>query len=203
MEIVAKFTLLALIAVFANGMEKEQILNGIKPISDVLENIYKSSYEDDLQRFLHNLTDFADSITMLNGQFNDSDPIDQSIKSELEKIKNSFLVMESQYFDTYLSSMNEIVREKFEISIEDYVNHLQKCFVRFIESPDKSHKNELTQACNATNGVKDALTRLHIELVNNDGNNDTFNQLMDGGVSLKEKLIIIHTESYSIFWDSL
>ena len=196
MIVVTRIFSLAFLCV-ANGVEKEQILNGIKPISDALGYINEYSTSTNLRRVFHNLTDFADSITMLNGQFNDSDPIDRSIKTELTKMKYSFLRIESEFFNTDLSAMNDIVKQKFESSIKVHVNYLLKFFISFIEVPDKSHKNALTQACNTTNSMKDVLTNLHIEIVNRDGNNDTFNQLFDGGVSLKQSFFTTQREVYN------
>ena len=196
MIIVARITLFAFQSVVAHALGKQQILNGIKPISNALEyNNNYSTLRDNGQKIFSHLIDFAESITMLNGQFNESDPIDQSIMSELEKIENSFGRIKNEYFNHEFSMTleNEIFVKKFESSVQDKVNQLQQVFIEFINEPNMNNKNVLTQTCNTTNGMKDVLTDLHIEIVNRDGNNGTFNQLLDGGVSLEDihKIILM------------
>ena len=53
-----------------------------------------------------------------------------------------------------------------------------------------NNKNELRSECNTTNGMKDVLTDFHNEIVNRDGNNGTFNELVNGGVSLENNFEI-------------
>ena len=132
----ARITLFAFQTVVAHALGKQQILNGIEPISNALEyNNNYSTLRDNGQRIFSDLTDFADSITMLNGQFNDSDPIDQSIMSELEKIENSFGRIKNEYFNPEFSMTleNEIFVKKFESSVQDKVNQLQQVFIEFID----------------------------------------------------------------------
>ena len=76
---------------------------------------------------------------------------------------------------------NEIIRKRFENSIQDSVKQLRKVFIEFVETPDVKHKQILSQTCNDTNAMNDVLTSLHNEIVN--GGNGTLNELLDGGVS--------------------
>ena len=56
----------------------------------------------------------------------------------------------------------------------------------------------LRHECNTTNSLKDVLTDIHIEIINKDGHNDTFNQLLNGGVSLNQTSGIGGGKGY--FW---
>ena len=77
---------------------------------------------------------------------------------------------------------NEIIRKRFENSIQDKIEQMTKVIIEFVKKANVKNKQILSQTCNDTNAMNDVLTSLHNEIVN--GGNGTFNQLLDGGVSL-------------------
>ena len=81
------------------------------------------------------------------------------------------------------SKENEPIVDRFNRAIHDKFIQLKNVFISFVDNPFTDNKYVLTQTCNTTNGMKDVLTDLHIDIVNKEGNNGTFNQLMEGGVS--------------------
>ena len=199
MFVVARIILCSFLLVLCDRFENGKILNGIEPVSNAMESLdyyscgsgsNKILYECNVNmvdighRLFPNLTNFAESITMLSDQFNESDSNNQAIKSELTKIKTTFGNYELYLPDYLWDKQYKTFREKFESSILNNVNNLQKVFSEFIENPNSTNKDALRNECNTTNSMKDVLTDLHIEIVNKDGNNGTFNQLLDGGVSL-------------------
>ena len=111
--------------------------------------------------------------------------IDNDTNSELSMIASAVDGLRTFMVEKNLVAKidNVIIREKFNNSIKYKVNKLQKAFQDFLNTTDIYHKNVLTETCNNTNGMKDVLTDLHIEIVDKDGNNGTFYQLLDGGVS--------------------
>ena len=126
-----------------------------------------------LQVIERDSTDFVDS----------TDSSDQSISQQLGEIKDSFIDIERLIAnkDFVAKIENESIDKKFKNSIHGKVKQLQKRFVEFVDQPDIDHKQRLNETCNDTNAMNDVLTSLHKEIVN--GGNDTFNELLDGGVS--------------------
>ena len=103
---------------------------------------------------------------------------DQSITNELGKIKHSFSEIQRLITINELvpNIVNETIKKRFENSVHDKVNQLQKVFIEFVDKPDVTHKQILSQTCNDTNGKNDVLTSLHNEIVN--GGNATLNELL-------------------------
>ena len=188
---------------FKGSKEQEQILNGLMPITtvmDTLRNVNDQRFGFDKvvkrlnllaelgDRLFAKMTEFATTLTMLNHhQFNDNDHADLTIKYELHKMSKFFtyIAQDIKTNDLLLVIQNDIIREKL-ISILNKLNQLKKVFISFTDKPDMNNKDVLRHECNATNGMKDVLTDLHIEIVNKDGNNGTFNELLNGGVSVKD-----------------
>ena len=109
---------------------------------------------------------------------------DESISDEIEMIKSYFgkfqrWIRNDKLLDTI---DNEIIRMRFKNSIQDKMEQMQKVVIEFVDKPDITHKQRLSETCNDTNAMNDVLTSLHNEIVN--GGNGTFNHLLDGGVSL-------------------
>ena len=203
MFVLARVTLVACVILVVNGedngqMEKE-IVDGIKPTSSAMEWLYSNAFDESRgfvnalelneklsdvgQRLFPNLTDFAASFIMLNIQLNERDSGDQNINYEMNKIKDSFSRVERLMVNNKLVPQikDEVIRQRFNSSIKDVVNKLQKVFIEFVDMPDIGHKKALTETCNTTNAMKDVLTDLHTEIV--EGGNGTFNELLDGGVN--------------------
>ena len=209
MLVLARVTLFAFLSVLTNGVDKEIILKGIEPISHTMECLLIYSGEllflptsvfnlidkirDIGQKFFPNLTDFAESMMMLNDQSNENDTDKSTIESELDKIKKAFEQIDyaiNKFPRVILSNIeNDMIREKFKSSYRNKINHFQKVFIEFVNLPNVYNKDMLRHECNTTNGMKDVLTDLHIEIVNKDGNNGTLNQLLDEVVSLKHKCL--------------
>ena len=203
MFVLGRIILLVCLLVHVNGSDEDQIYRGIKPISEGMYLFYHYHIEQgggfenvltwtdhltDIGLQLYpNLTDFADSIIMMIDHFKHHDNFDMNIRNGLTMIKLSSSALRYVIYNNNLIADidNDMVREKFNISIMDKVYKVQNELYKFFDGPDMYHKNRLTQTCITTNGLKDVLTDLHIEIVNRDGNNHTFSQLMDGGVSLR------------------
>ena len=201
----------AVLSVLTDGVGNE-IVNGIEPISYTMQCIHGHSLEIlmdftsvlDLtksfsyigQTFFPNLTDFGESMMMLNEQSNDNDTDDSTIKSELDKIKASFSHIESVIDNFVMMKFDNIpVNTKFKSSFQDNINQVKKVFIEFVDSPNVYNKDMLRRECNTTNGMKDVLTDLHIEIVDRDGNNGTLNQILDEGVSLSNNRSQMKIES--------
>ena len=204
MFLLVRVTLFAVLSVLTDGVDKD-VVNGIEPISSALQCFHGYSNEilydtmsvfgltkrfaDIGQTFFPNLTDFAQSMMMLNNQSTENDTDDSTIISELDKIKMSFETIKWFIKDLLLSKIeNNMVKEKFKSSFQDNIDQVKNVFNEFVDLPNVDNKDLLRHECNTTNGLKDVLTDLHIEIVNRDGNNGTSKQILDEGVSLANNL---------------
>ena len=114
---------------------------------------------------------------------NQGNSTNQSISDELGKIKDSFNDIQRLIANNeFVAKMDNNTITKFENLIHDKVKQLQEVFIEFVDNLDVSHMEILGQTCNDTNAMSDVLTSLHNETVY--GGNGTFNELLDGGVSL-------------------
>ena len=197
MFVLASITLLAYLSVFANASVNDKINAGLKPISLAMYDSYvysfgaETNFDYVLMRTNHlvnyvldilpELTNFTESLILMNDHFNDKITINGQIYFQLTDPRNIL----KDYINNHKlveQIENEMIRKKFTDSL-DRIYHVQNEFYEYLDKPDMNHKNVLTQTCNTTNGMKDVFTDLHIEIVDKDGNNGTFNELLDGGVS--------------------
>ena len=193
---------------FKNSDDQVYIIKGIRPVSDVMfgmrmyefnrvfcspnlaECYYgrRSGYRKLVElgdSLLPKLKDFAIRITLINDQLNDNKSAEFIIMYHLDIIQSLFIDFEQLndlYYGIY-NRDNDTLRNKFENSIQDKFSQLKNVFKYFIVKPKMNNKNALRRECITTNGMKDVLTDLHIEIVDKEGNNGTFNQLLNGGVS--------------------
>ena len=187
---------------FKGTKNQERIWNAIIPISDAMKTIGKfdgeSKFDNRLKwhhvlgnvglNLLPRLKNFAKSTIVFNEQLKESDLADLTIKYELNKIRKSF-ISTGKKIEDYLP--DDRPGEKFNISFHEKFSKVKNAFISYIDNPDIDNKNVLRHECNTTNGMKDVLTDIHIEIVDKEGNNGTFKELLHGGVSLKNFIYYI------------
>ena len=204
MLVLFRVILIVLVSTLTYGVDKEKITKGIQPIVqilDAIDNNLKSENEnksltdslqtlfDHGQRIFPYLKDFAGSMNLLDDKFNNNGTNDQTVKNELDKIKKSFGKMEDELMRGITHSKdNEPIIDRYNRTIHDKFIQLKNVFISFVDNPVMDNKNMLRRECNTTNGMKDVLTDLHIEIVNKESNNGTFNQLIAGGVRNLENI---------------
>ena len=204
MFLIAKISLLILLSVFTDGKNHEEIVDKMTPIYDVMLFYHMSGidprygFEQKLEttdtlvtdglKLFPKLTDFADSIIMISDDFNETEPrddLDMSLGMTAYPVNGLRSFMEDNNLVEKID--NKSIKEKFNNSIKYQVNLVQKVVYDFLEKPNNNTiKKALRNECNNTNGMKDVLTDLHNEIVDKDGHNDTFNQLLNGGVSFNQ-----------------
>ena len=158
------------------------------------DNNWLPKFENDIARHQFNISVIS-KFNQLKVVFTSLiDQADLLHDNDLKKIKNSLEFVENfiKNNDLMLNMENEIVAKKFNNSIRSKFNQLKDVFIEFIEMPDMNHKEVFYKTCNTTNGMANVLRELHIDIVNRDDDNNTFNQLLDGGVSLERNF-----ENYS------
>ena len=203
MFFIAKISLLVLLAVITDGKDHEEIVDKMSPIYDVMLFYHMSGidprygFEQKLEttdtlvtdglKLFTKLTDFAESIIMICDDFNETEPrddLDMALGMTAYPVNGLRSFMEDNNLVERID--NKSIKEKFNNCIKYQVNLVQKVVYDFLEKPNNNTiKKVLRNECNTTNGMKDVMTDLHNEIVDKDGHNDTFNQLLNGGVSFR------------------
>ena len=200
MFVLASVNLLIYLSVLVNAGDNGKIVDAIEPIAEAMVPFLdyafelRSGFENVNKRtrilanvgleVFANLTNYANSIIMLSDQYNDNDnSVDPHIHMYIRVIDGCAGVYKAVVSDDELGETSNVVKEKF-LGSHRQMEQIQEIILQYAQRP-MDYKNDLNETCIETNGMKDLLTDIHNDIVNKEGNNGTFNQLLDGGVSLE------------------
>ena len=132
--------------------------------------------------FFPQLSVLSSSIGLLRGLIGGGKSSDQRIIKELTEIKNQIDKVQDMIKELVPQIRQDIIKQRFTMTIQNKINQVQKMYDEFAKNPDKSHQDTLYIQCVMTNSMKNVLTDIHSEIVT--GGVGTYNELLDGGVSL-------------------